>query len=489
MVGNQFTRRHDVRVGVSLRPSALRWMRPAPFALCIGFAGALAVAMLQREQPFYTDSGGYWELGTTFSVLGHFSLLNFHDQLKGYSWPLVTYGLQTLSSDLAWTASATVKGFNALMFAVVGALLGPALAKAVWPAQPRWGISRRLALTALLIVFWRGFMNIPLSDFPALTMALVTLVAIARIDNPGWMLLAGVALGVTINIRVSYLPLMPAVLVLIAWEWFDQRGAAHASTAHRLLCVGLLVLGFAVASLPQSLSAHRYFKTWSFLAGATQPESEGEFYGPGIGVQSYDAFLSEGEVKIEGKYLYPEGQRLRERLPGGKVTSTSQYLGLYENHPLVMGGMLVRHVINGLDPLHDSPYAESTNGIGRTWGRIAGFLLLFVALLRVMWPEARRMLGRGRLRYLPTLVLCCVLTWPTQVERRYMLPVYVLVYVLALTPKWPKVFGDAGARRYRAAVLIGAAFMVYAAVVWYMTSDALNHLELVNGLTREIVQG
>jgi hypothetical protein len=31
--------------------------------------------------------------------------------------------------------------------------------------------------------------------------------------------------------------------------------------------------------------------------------------------------------------------------------------------------------------------------------------------------------------------------------------------------------------------------MVYAAVVWYMTSDALNHLELVNGLTREIVQG
>ena len=174
------------------------------------------------------------------------------------------------------------KLFNVLLFSLIGTVLGPELIKTVWPSQPRWGFARRLVVMAILLVFWSGFLNFPLSDFPALATALLTLIAVSRVDSPGWMLVAGASLALAINIRVSYVLLVPAVGAIVVWSWLEQRGTRHASTGRRVLCAGLLVIGFAVVSLPQSLSAHRYHGTWSFLPGASIKESAGEFYSEGI---------------------------------------------------------------------------------------------------------------------------------------------------------------------------------------------------------------
>ena len=145
-----------------------------------------------------------------------------------------------------------------------------------------------------------------------------------------------------------------------------------------------------------------------------------------------------------------------------------------------MGGLIVRHIVNGLDPLYSTPYVENLHNAGRSWGRIAGFLLVFLALLRLLWPAARRRLGPARLRYLLALSLCCVTTLPTAMERRYMLPVYLLSYLLALTPGWPSPFGSVGSglRRLKAPAAIAVALLAYTAVVWYISSDAISHLTL-----------
>lgn len=475
----------EVRLWARIGVRSREWPPPTVLAFGIAFLAALGVAMLQGEKPFYTDAGGYWGLGTTFTENGHFSLLNFHDAVKGYAFPLMIYGLQTLAGDLAWTASSVAKLFNVLTLAAIGTVLGPALVRTVWPTQPSWGLRRRLALTALLLVFWSGYLNFPLSDFPALAAALLTLMAVARTDSPRWMLLAGASLALTIDIRESYILFAPAVVAIIVWTWFQQRGSQHASAMQRALCVGLFVVGFAVVSLPQSLSAHRYHGTWSFVPGASVPEPAGVFYASGLSVQAYDTYILAGEADVEMRYGYPAGERLTAEQPQGKITSTSQYVGLFASHPLVMGEMLVRHVVNGLDPLYSTPYVENLHNAGRTWGRIGGFLLMFLALLRVLWPAARRLLGPARLRYLIALALCCVTTLPTQMERRYMLPVYLLIYLLALTPRWPNPLARAGEgwRSFQTPAVIAVAFVVYAAFVWYITSDAINHLTLVNGLT------
>jgi hypothetical protein len=449
-------------------------------AFALAFGGTLAVAMLQGEKPFFNDSGGYWALASTFTANGHFSLLNFSDQTRGYVLPLINYVLETLESDLTWTSSSTAKLFNAFTFTLIGTVLAPALVKTVWPSRPSWGIGRRLGLTALLVTFWSGFLNFPLSDFPALATVLLALVAIARTDSPGWMLVAGIALGMTIDIRSAYTPLLPVAGVLVVWAWLDQRGTRHASALHRVLCAGLLIVGFSAVSLPQSLSAHRYYNTWSFIPASSLVEPASTFFTPGMSDQAYDTYVVNGEAAVSMNYGYPAGQRLLGEQKEGKISSTGQYIGLFFTHPLVMGNVILRHIVNGLDPLYSTPYVENLHNAGRVWGRIAGFLLLFVALLRVLWPAARRRLGPGRSRYLVALSLCCVATLPTSMERRYMLPVYLLSYMLALAGGWPNPIGPAaaGLRRFQAAAIIAVAFVAFTAVVWYITGDAIAHLRL-----------
>lgn len=459
---------------------ALPYRRSPSIVLALGvaFLGTLAAAMLQSKRPFYGDSGTYWQLGTSFTANGHFSLLNFHDPWRGYVLPLIDHALQTLAADFSWTASSMAKVFNALTFVLIGSVLGPAFIKTVWPRQPQWGLVRRLALTALLVVFWNGFLNFPLSDFPGLAMALLTLIAVARTDSPRWMLVAGAALGVSIDIRAAYLPLAPITVILVGWTWFNQRGVQHPSAIRRALCAGLLVVGFATVSLPQSLSAHRYHSTWSFVPGASILEPAAMYFTTGMSVQSYDTYVVNRNDAIAMNYGYPAGLRLLEEQKEGRITSTSQYLGLFASHPIVMGGLIVRHLLNGLDPLYSTAYIQNLHSGGRTWRRIAGFLLLFVALLRVLWPAARRLLGPGRLRYLVALSLCSVTPLPSSMERRYMLPVYLLCYALALTPGWPSPIDSSvtGLRRYRTLVVLVVAFLAFSSVVWYITSDAINHL-------------
>jgi hypothetical protein len=454
------------------------WQRSAALACGLAFAGTLVVAMLQGPKPFYGDSSEYWGLASTFTVHGHFSLLNFDSPRRGYLLPLINHWLAAIATDLAWTASSMVKLANALTFALIGAVLGPALIRTVWPRQPSWSLWRRLALTALLVVFWSGYLNFPLSDFPGLALALLTLVAVARTDNPGWMLLAGAALGMTVDMRAAYLPFAAGIAGLVAWAWFEQRGTPHASRSHRALCAVGLVVGFAIISLPQSLSTHRHYGTWSFVPSAPTFEPASTFFTPGMYMENRDTWLRAPPGRGLMVYAYPAGQRLLEELPEERVASTSQYIGLFFSHPLVMGGLIAGHIINSMDPLYSTPYIENLHNAGRTWGRAATFLLLFIGLARVLWPAARRRLGPARLRYLVALSLCCVTTVPTDIERRYFLPLYLLGWALALTPGWPNPIGPAGngIRRLQTPAILAVCFAVYAVVVWYVTSEAIGHL-------------
>jgi hypothetical protein len=163
---------------------------------------------------------------------------------------------------------------------------------------------------------------------------------------------------------------------------------------------------------------------------------------------------------------------------GAKPSRTRQYAELVMSHPVAMAGVFVRHLVNGFDQRYSTPYVAHLDTGSQRWLRAAGFLLILLALIRVLWPPARRSLGKARWRYSIALGLCCLTSIPSAVETRYMLPGYLLSYMLALLPGWPNPLdnGKTGIRRYRTLAIIGLCSLAFLAAVAYVASNASGNL-------------
>ena len=450
------------------RPSWRRWWHPAVGAFVVAFAGALAVGLLQGVRPFYGDSEGYWLLSQSFIVSGHFSLLNFVSTQRGYFLPLIIYGLRPFAGGTFHGESIAITVFNSALFALIGAVLVPRLAELAWPKHS-WGFLRRIAAVALLLICWGGDLNYPLTDIPGLAMGMLAVIAIGQVDKPGWMLLAGMTAAAAIDLRPAYLPLLPALVVVLALTWFHQRGAPHASLARRALCTSLLVVGFMLVSLPQSLSAHRFFNTWNPIPGASV-HLAAEVYTQGMEAQRWDSYERPVGTFNAISYHYPSAKRLLDEQPEQKIKSLSQYIGIVVSHPSIMVPLIIRHFINGLDVRYNTIYVENRASGGRLWLRVAGFMLVFLALVRLFWPAARRSLGRARWRYPVALSACYVSSLASVSETRYMLPIEMIVYALVLAPGWPKPIDphEAGFRRFATLAILAVAGLAFTAFIWHM---------------------
>jgi hypothetical protein len=446
---------------------------PALAGFTIAFTGALTVAFLQSAHLFWGDSSNYWSIAGTFTRNGHFSLLNFTSPVRGYAMGLITYVLRTFVDGFSWTPSSVVKLFDVTLFALIGSVLAPRVAESIWPER-RWSLTRRVVLSALLVVFWSGYLNYPLSDFPGLAVLLLAVAAIAQTDSPAWMLVAGVATALAVDIRPGYLPLVSTLPIIVALTWFHQRHGAHASLARRALCACLLIIGFVGASLPQSLAYHRHYGSWSIVPGSSV-HLTGLTLDGGFLLQRYDSFVEPPKRAVPMYYFDLAGIRLlRERFET-PVTSVGMYFEVALQHPLAVAGMAARHLVNGLDMRYSTVYVEHIHSGGYLWLRLPGFLLIFLGLVRVLWPSARRSLGTANWRYAVALPLSCVTSLATAIETRYMLPVWILACILVLTPGWPSPIDrrKTGLRKFQTLAILVVAYLGFQALVWHVVSGAV----------------
>ena len=466
---------------LTARPSglgvaSLAARRPAAVSFVIAFAAMLAVALTHGAKPFHYDSGVYWTLGATFTRDGAFSLLNFDSPLRGFLLPLAFDGLGSISDGLGWNASTIVKLFNGATFAAIATALAPKLAELAWPER-RWLIGRRLALAALLLVFWRGYLDFPLSDFPALAAVLLSLIAVARSDQPGWMLLAGLAASAAVNMRPAYVLLLPALAALVAFAWWEHRAETDA-TVRRAGCVVVLIAGFAVVALPQALATHRHYDSWSFVPGSAAGLSSLQ-YTEGLRMQRYDTYVGT-EKPPRMVFVDPTGSRLLDERQQGTVESAREYAGLALTHPATMAALFGRHIVNGLDQRYPTPYIETLDEGENRWMRLAGFVLVFLALARIAWPAARHRLGPAQWRWPVALLICGATSVASAVETRFLLPAVLLTYMLVLSASWPNPLaasGSAGIRRFATAAALLGAFAIFIVVVLGTIGSATDHLQ------------
>jgi hypothetical protein len=388
--------------------------------------------LLSGYNRFYYDATEYWQLGERFQHNGHFSLLSYDYPWRGYSVPLLNHTLQVLASAAGLGAVTIVRICGALLAATLGVIVIPRFARELFPAASI-GPGRVLALNALIFLYWRDHFDFSLSDFPSLLVVLVGLLGLLRGTAPGY-LVAGLGFGLAANIRPGYLFAAVAAVAVAAlfprrpWSW-HRRGVAAA----------LVLAGALVASLPQMMINHHQRGTWSPFIPKAGEITLLQLW-DGMHAQKYETYIGPpaGYAEPGVFYLDPAMRHVLEQehispvtRSGGYVEfpSHGDYVRLVLDHPAEMAAGYVRRLFNGLDVQYPTPYVRDL-GDRSTVLSLLQYTLMFIAIARLLLPDARRALGRIRWAGIVLLLIPCVTAITGAVEPRFLLPLQVVVYML-----------------------------------------------------------
>jgi hypothetical protein len=391
------------------------------------FAGVFATyAVYLRifgDPHFYYDAASYWSLGGSFGRAGHFSLLDYDSTLRGYSLPLLNRFLSVVAAHLGMGSVTTVQLFGALEIALLGTVLVPRAVRVLWPSGQITPL-RILVFNVIVFFFWRDHLGFPLSDFPAMTLAVVALLAVSRGSSAGYAV-AGVAVGLAWNVRQAYLATLVVLLIVVVIREAARRTPLVAARAIALVAAGVLI-----ASLPQMLINHRHAKTWSPVvqSGKAIIAMDLTF---GMQAQRYETYVGSKYPTPTVFYADPSTVALLRRDNIIAVQDYAQYLRIVERHPTEMVAGWARRTFNGLDVRYPTPYIHD---LGSAWEgfSLVNYSLLFVAGATLLLPGFRRRLGR--VAWPEALAFCaaCLPAVPFAVESRFFLPVQFVVYALVV---------------------------------------------------------
>ena len=400
------------------------WRQEAELATAIAVVYCLYLFSSEYHNLYY-DAEDYWQLGHRFYHNGHFSLLAYDDAMRGYTYPLVNFLCLAVRKAFDWPAVAVVKLLNAGLAGLLFGVVGPRLWQATTEAAMLPSLARRLAWAMLGFVFWRGYFNFSLSDFPALLGLGAALWLVQR--RGVWAALgAGVALGAAVNIRPIYLASVVPVLLLLGFRprasWVPQ--------------LGLLAVGATLVLAPQWLINRRHFQANTPLVlSQSKVLNIHNLY-----LQKLKwGLLHEKYESSVGREL-PTGQLLFLNAAGAKVLqaehlieidSPAQYLHLVLRHPVVVAGVYGRHLFAGLDISHPTPYLKrwEPSILRQLFNYTLWFWALLVALSRR--PTRRAIV------VLAALLLPCLAVVPLSMEVRFLLPLHLLLLALVAFGQWP----------------------------------------------------
>jgi hypothetical protein len=417
---------------------------------------------------FYFDSFRYWEISKLYEQDGGFSLLAFDYPSRGYSLPLVFHVLDSFGGALGLGDPTTVKVFGALLAATLGVVVVPRLARALFPAATiTW--TRVLALNALLFVYWRDHFGFPLSDFPALLLAGAGVLGLLRGTRAGYVT-AGFGLMLAANMRPAYLPAAVAGIVVAAA--LPRRSL---NLERRLLAVGLVLAGALAASLPQILINHRHHESWSPLASGSREISMLQLT-QGMFNQKYETFVGNAEdyPTPEVFYLDPAGAHVLEQEGLTEITSYRGYADVAFRNPAEITANWARHVFNGLDVRYPTPYIRDLDNSSIVLSLLQ-YTLIFLAVARLILPDARRALGAVRWAGVVVLVSPILSAIPGAVEPRFFLPLQLLGYMLVCFGPATRATVLGGSARRRSALAVTYVLFVVGCVT--LSSATLAQLE------------
>ncbi|MFL5729336.1 MAG: hypothetical protein ACJ75J_07600 [Cytophagaceae bacterium] len=420
----------------------------------------------------YGDASNYFNtLGKSFETNGNFSLLHFKDSIRGVIFPLFNYLLIKLSEFAGISPLKIWKIVSAGYFAMLSNVLMPVFAERFFKIRPKvWQV---LLLDTFLFLFWRGYVDFPLTDFLSLIFILAAIYFKESDNRVSWFL-SGLMLTFAINLRPIYtIAILPFGFWLLYYLWQKRNFARQG-----ILSVCFLLAGFFLGSFPQVyINYHQYGRITPFVQ-TTIGSQQGSLYLMqlkwGMSVQKYETNVGHDYPAMPVIYWDTEGNSLYKQEQGDSVQNYTDYLRLLVRHPLVFSSIYCRHIFNGMDIVYPTPYIPNMKA--RSWLlRLFNYSLIFLFLMAVILAYLKRRLSIPQWLIISMLTAPCLFTIPTAMEVRFLLPFHLMVYsVFLFFSDYEIVFSGL---RKRSIYILVTLYMAFILACFACSSATLAHIE------------
>ena len=400
----------------------------------------------QGPIPFDFDADGYWGLASHFIHNGHFSLINFDSSLRGYLFPLILMVPRALVYFGGIPRSLVSILLGASQAALLFGWIIPALYNAARPGSI-FSAKRRILFAALGLLFWGGYFNYTLSDFPAIMAFSGALLLLMSSQIRPWnLLVSGILLGAALNFRPFFLVSIPPMILLAGCPTNKIIGWGI-----RLRNVLLLTIGMALPLLPQWQINRIKFGHNTPLVLAQYPTKNNNNLtllqlGWGLKMQKVESAFGSAPGARNALVIYrdPKGEQLlreagyqQSGIKDAIFKSFAEYLNLILHHPITVVTIYLSRLFNGLDQHHNTPYIRQPIEQFTWLMPVVNYSVWFWVLL-VLWSCRMRLrtIKSNQAILLFAWLLPCVIGCVVATENRFLLPVHLLLYAV-LCFEWP----------------------------------------------------
>jgi hypothetical protein len=413
-------------------------------------ASFVIVLLIRDPAPaFLYDAGTYWRDNQL--VLGqHDPWMASSLRARGVLTAFAYLPAAAATNWLGIGSATSVLVMNALVIALLGAGLIPALVSRVTDLRIRHLAASGVLTTALL----SGFAPYPLMDLVSVGLLLLGILLL-DLKRPLWNVLGGALLAVAVNLRTAHIACVVVMVVLYA--------------ALRRWRVISVVAGVVVGCLPQALYNAHWGFTPSALPPLTRVISETQFRYAGYGVR-YDT-LAYADQDPRQWFCHPAMAR---GLDGDLPTGTAELLKAFVQNLPASAGFALEKVVGTLQWVWETPYA----GPGTPGWTVLGVLTLLVCVVGLAGLLVSRRLVEPRRPSTVVVAMLVAMVAGTVVtlvgsapETRFALPIVAAGIVgttLLATARMP----EPGRRHL---VLFGVAVGVSAAVLLPIGIAATSH--------------
>lgn len=362
----------------------------------------------------YGDAVSYVGLANSFGEF--FSLKIFYPEtFRGYSFPFIIHLLNTVMQ-----INLAIIALNSFLVTTIAFYIFPSICSDIFEIH---NISTKAKLIFFLIIFyfWHGYFIYALTDFLALCFLLLAVIYFLRCRNI-YAFMSGCFLAASFNARPIYQLNLLIFAILLVYFIFRKK--------YTIKLTALFASGLLAVSTPQAIINYNYSSEYSPFV-QTSKFFTGNLYilqlYEGLNHQRYDTGISN-----TGRAYPVVYKGFIDNITDSP--DLSNYWDIISSSPYNYIMTLSKHVFNGLDLKYSTPYIHDFTG-SKVFS-ILNYLLLATTLygLCLFFKNNLYMLKKQfnikKIFVLANIFTPVILVIPVQIECRYFLPLYLLIYAI-----------------------------------------------------------